>query len=360
MKNLFLKFIFILYFFSIINSINAQFAKYSNDYLNIGVGAKYLGLSNCAVAIVDDANSTFWNPAGLTQLKNNLDVSLMHSEYFAGIAKYDFMSVAYKINDSSALAVSVIRLGIDDIQNTLNLFDSEGNIDYSKIELFSVADYAMLLSYAKKTKIEGLTIGANTKIIYRHQGQFANAYGFGLDAGIQYNKNKWHFGILGKDITSTFNAWFINSDQLIDIFTETENEIPKNSLEITMPRLIAGIARDFKLSDKIWLTAISDIDFTFDGRRNVLINSKPISIDPHLGLDFNYKKIVYLRTGINNIQMIPDFITDSTGTKNKINFQPNLGIGLKIKNFSLDYAITDIGNQAIGLYSNIFSVNYRF
>ena len=67
-----------------------------------------------------------------------------------------------------------------------------------------------------------------------------------------------------------------------------------------------------------------------------------------------HKKIVYVRGGIGNFAMIPDF------DKEILSFQPNFGIGLRFMNFSLDYALTDIGNQSIAIYSNIFSLSYKF
>jgi len=39
-------------------------------------------------------------------------------------------------------------------------------------------------------------------------------------------------------------------------------------------------------------------------------------------------------------------------------FQPNMGIGLKIKSFTLDYALTDIGDVSGALYSNVFSLKF--
>ncbi len=343
----------IIFFIFSFNSLFSQIAKYSNDFLNIGVDAKYFGMGNCAVSNVSDASASYWNPAGLVNINEKIEINLMHSEYFAGIAKYDYIGAAYKIDNSSSMAFSLIRLGVDDIQNTLNLFDSEGNIDYNRIELFSVSDYALLLSYAKISKIEGLSFGANAKLIYRHQGSFANAYGFGLDIGLQYNKGKWNFGAMGKDITTTFNAWFVDVEGYENVFIETGNELPENSLEITMPQIIGGISRDISFSEKFGMKPALDVDFTFDGRRNVLVNSKPISINPHLGFEFDYKQIVFLRMGANNAQIIPDF------DKNEFNFQPNIGIGLKIKNFSFNYSITDVGNQSISPYSNVFSLSYR-
>jgi hypothetical protein len=44
----------------------------------------------------------------------------------------------------------VNRFGVDDILNTTELIDSEGNIDYNRISLFSTADYGFTFSYARK------------------------------------------------------------------------------------------------------------------------------------------------------------------------------------------------------------------
>src|SRR5690554_7199722 len=77
--------------------------KYSNEFLQIGVGARSLGMGNAMVAGVNDVTSVYWNPAGLTGVENKLDVSLMHSEYFAGIAKYDYIGLAHSIDEKSAV-----------------------------------------------------------------------------------------------------------------------------------------------------------------------------------------------------------------------------------------------------------------
>ena len=67
-----------------------QGVKYSNEFLSIGVGARALGMSNAVVATSDNIYSTYWNPAGLTNIQTQRALGLMHSEYFAGISKYDF------------------------------------------------------------------------------------------------------------------------------------------------------------------------------------------------------------------------------------------------------------------------------
>ncbi|MGI8893953.1 MAG: PorV/PorQ family protein [Bacteroidia bacterium] len=333
----------------------AQAPKYSNEFLSIGVGARALGMSNSIVAAVDDATAGFWNPAGLVSMRGDLQVNLMHNEFFAGIGKYDYASLGIPIDSGRAIAFSFIRFGVDDIPDTSELIDADGNINYDKIKSFSVADYAFLFSYSKATAITGFRYGANAKIIHRKVGKFANAWGFGLDAGVQYDYNKWKFGAMGRDITSTFNAWnFTLPDELITTFANTGNEIPENSIESTLPKLILSAAYKTVIAEKFSILPVVDVDLTFDGKRNVLIKSDPISADPHIGMEIGYRDFIFLRGGIGNIQDVKDF----DGTTSKI-AQPNMGLGIKIKNVSIDYALTNLGQENNLLYSNVFSLRWE-
>ena len=330
----------------------AQAPKYSNEFLTIGVGARALGLSNSCIASTADVTSGYWNPASLSGINSDIQVSLMHSDYFSGLAKYDYAALAAKIDDKSAFGASLIRFGVDDIPNTSELIDKDGNINYDRIKTFSAADYGFIFSYSRLTNIKGLRFGANAKIIHRKVGDFAKAWGFGLDAGLNYKINKWIFAVVAKDVTSTFNAWSYNlSDEMKEVFTITGNEIPKNSLEITVPRLIIGACRSFNINEDISMNPELNMDITFDGKRNVAVKSDFASIDPHIGIEFAYKNFIYVRGGIGNIQKEINF----EGLK-ETTFQPNVGIGVRIKNFSIDYALTDIGNQSIAPYSNVFSI----
>lgn len=334
----------------------AQAPKYSNEFLAIGVGGRALGMSNSCVASANDVTSGYWNPAGLLGIKNDLQLGLMHSEYFAGLAKYDYGSLAKRLDSSSVFGVSFIRFGVDNIPNTTELIDAAGNVDYDRITQFSAADYAFVFSYARKTKIKGLVLGANAKIIRRIIGDFAGAWGFGLDAGMQYEYKGWQLGAMARDITSTFNAWSYSlTDEMKEVFVETNNELPSNSIEITLPRLIIGAARKIDLVKDLTLLGELNLDLTFDGMRNTLFKSDLMSGDPHFGLEFGYKGIAFLRGGIMNIQHSQDV----TGKK-ITTLQPNFGLGVKIKRVSIDYSRTNIGDQSIVPNSNIFSLRLDF
>lgn len=343
-------------------SMQAQAPKYSNEFLNIGVGARALAMSNSNVANVKGVTAGYWNPAGLTNLTGQHEIALMHSEYFAGIAKYDYGSFATRIDRYSVVGFSAIRFAVDDIPNTTNLISNNGTIDYNKITTFSASDFAFVASYARavvgmknKYKVD-IRYGGNVKIIRRRVGDFANAWGFGLDFGLQYDYQGWKMGAMLRDGTSTFNAWTFNlDDNMKATFLATDNVIPENSVEITLPKLLMGVAKEITFKEKYSLLGEIDIDATFDGKRNVLIRSKLINLDPHLGFEFGYKGFVFVRGGLGNYQTYTDAVGDKVRS-----FQPNVGLGLKIKDFTIDYALTDIGDQSVALFSNVFSLKFNF
>ena len=338
--------------YSISGQINSP--KYSNEFLNIGVGARSLAMSNSVITSTNSAMSGFWNPANLSKINNDIQVGLMHAEYFAGIAKYDFGSIAKKIDEKSGFGFSFLRFGVDNIPNTSELIDAQGNVNYDRISYFSAADMAFIGSYGRKIN-DYLSVGGSAKIINRTAGDFASAWGFGIDISSTYIKNDWAVAVVAKDVTSTFNVWrYQLSNEMITTFNSTDNEIPENGVELTLPRLIVGLSKNYEFEKNVHLLIEFNADITTDGKRNVLISGNPFSIDPHIGSEFNIKDIVFIRGGIGNIQKTPDL----TG-KMIYTIQPNLGIGINIKGVEIEYALTDIGDVSIAEYSNIFSLKFN-
>lgn len=321
--------------------------------MNIGVDAQAFGMSNAVVASTNDVSAAYWNPAGLLALEDN-QMILMHASYFANIANYDYGGFAMPIDDDSVVALSLIRFGVDDILDTTELIDSNGNIDFNRIELFSAADYGLTFSYARNLKFEGLWFGANAKIIRRVIGDFASSWGFGLDAGLQYQSkdDKWKLGLMARDITTTFNAWAINEDEFAKIqgaIAGQNQELPE-STELTIPKLQLGVARTFELRHNLLLTSEIDLNMRF-AETNDLISTSFVSVTPAAGFNLGYADIAFLRAGVGNFQNVSQL----DGSEN-ISIQPNFGVGFKYKGIAVDYALTDIGNATNVLYSNIFSV----
>lgn len=353
-------FCFLLFSFCFSLPGKSQFRTYSNEFLNIGAGARGLAMGGAQVASAEDGNAGYWNPAGLANVFNAPSVSLMTANYFAGIGSYQYASVAVPSSDGfSTLGFSFLRFAVDDIPNTLFLVQPDGSLNYNNIQSFSSADYAFLLSYARVLKDDDsgtMSWGANTKIIHRSVGSFASSWGFGFDGGFMYRKDKWRLGITARDITTTFNAWsFSFTDAEKEVLYLTNNDVPVKSTELTAPRLVPAVGYNFKLGEKFSLLTEANFDMTFDGKRNTLISTKPISIDPKFGIEANINNAVFIRGGVSNFQRgLED--GDTLNQKKVWLFQPALGAGFRAGNVSIDYAFSNLANQSNPLYSHIISL----
>lgn len=348
---------FILLFFSLnLGEIQAQsFRNYSNEFLTIGVDAAALGMSKSVVATSNDVNAIYWNPAGLANIKD-YEGSLMHASYFAGIANYNFAAFAMPIDENSAVAISIIRFGVDDILNTTELIDSQGNINFNNISLFSAADYAFNVAYARNLIFKDVYFGVNAKIVRRVIGDFASSWGFGFDAGIQFERNDWKIGLMIRDITTTFNSWSIDEDE----FNKIKNAIPgqnqelPETTEITKPKIQFGVAKNWKIGGYFNLLTEVDLNMRF-AQTNDLFSSEIISIDPAVGFQLDFDNLVFLRAGVGNFQ----YTTEFNGGKS-LSVQPNFGVGFKYNGIQIDYALTNIGSIGNALFSNIFSIKIDY
>lgn len=335
----------------------AQSPKFSNDFLNIGVGARAHAMSGSVISSVSDVTASYWNPSALTNVSAPFQVGAMHAEWFAGIGKYDFMSIGKSLGGENQAfgSVSIIRMAIDQIPNTLRLRDADGNINYDAIEEFSVADYAFLVSYGQRLGQSPWRVGGNVKVIHRTVGSFAKAWGFGLDASASAQWAKWRFGLMIRDISSTFNAWsFSFTEEEKQILVQTDNKVPERSVESTLPTLHTGLS--YQLIERKKFTMMSEValQVSTNGAESSLLGGNRWVVEPALGIEMGYADLVFLRLGAGNFQSVTNNVD---GLSEEIEFQPSAGLGLKLGKLHIDYAFSNIGNIGTAQSSHIFSVS---
>ena len=215
--------------------------KYTNAFLQIGVGPRALGMGGSYCSLADDGHAFYWNPAGLALLRRPR-LSGMYGPQFGTISNplgsYHFVGYAQPISGDVVLAINWIRLSVDDIPIYSSLQgdsyldrlrnkslrptgEAEGFInDVEDAYFFSFAkrnEFLLDLGWLyHKVRID-VPFGINLKWIKQSIGDKSGT-GLGMDAGMQlrihvndiFQTEKLGitaFGIQVQDITRTALHW---------------------------------------------------------------------------------------------------------------------------------------------------------
>jgi len=322
-------------------------AKYGADFLAGGVGARALGMGGAHVALASDVTAGYWNPSGL-QGTRYAQVAYMHAERFGGIVQFDYGAAAAPLTARSTLGVSFFRSGVDDIPNTLDAWEN-GQPRPDRVTLFSAADYALFVSYARELRSD-LRAGASVKLVRRTIGDFASAWGYSVDVGAQFQRGPYALGANLQDVTGMLQSWSLNREALAGLEAFGE-EVPEGGAEIVLPvaRLGAGIVA-WPVRRDLALNAGLDLDLAFDGQRSYAFNAGEVSFHPRVGAELVYREAVALRVGISDVTSSERFGTQLT---------PTAGAGLALGPLAVDYSFGDFGGirQELG-YSHRVSLTY--
>ena len=328
---------------------NAQsVATYGAEFLASGVGARALGMGGAHVALSDDVTAGYWNPAGLSRI-DYPEIGYMHVERFSGAVTFDYGGAALPLNEESTLAITVVRSGVNDIANTLNAWDVERQQpkpDYlNRIRRFSAADYAFYGTYARKLG-ENLSAGISGKVVRRSIGDFAEAWGYSVDASMQYQRSNLELGITLQDLTTMLQSWSVNPDAFNEAIT-TENpqtgepytfeetfgqDLPEGGTELVLPVIRLGSGYHAQATEDLRITAGLDLDIFVDGPRAYAPNLGDVSMHPRGGVEVSFRELVAVRGGIMRVQQGGDLGWDAT---------PTVGAGVNLQQISLDYSFGD-------------------
>jgi hypothetical protein len=353
MKKACLALLFSILFFA--GSHAQSLAKYGNDFLSVGAGAKALGMGSAHSALTNDVTSAYWNVAGLAQLSES-QLIYMHAERFGGIVGYDYGAFAMPLKSGKGnVGISFFRQGVDNIANTLNAWDKDRGDNggpradaEAYITRFSAADMAILISFAT-ARSESFSYGVNAKFINHRLGPFANAWGYSLDVGAQWNYESYQLGLSIQDVTTMQKMWTVNEDEFAGFEESFNDEIPTGENEFVLPSVRLGASKSFLANDFEIQTA-ADIDLFFENRQSYYLNAGPVSFEPHIGAEITYKNRLSIRSGLT------DFINDPEGG---FTVSPTLGLGLRIASVYLDYGFASFTGSTSNLgYTHRISLRF--
>ena len=329
-------------------------AKYGADFLAGGVGVRALGMGGAHVGLASDVSAGYWNAAGLAQVSHP-EVAYMHAERFAGVVSYDYGGGVFPVNARSTIGLALIRLGVDDIPNTLNAWDRERNRPLPNVEnhvsRFSYAHYAFFVSYARALG-EKLSVGVSGKMIRGSIGEFASSWGYSFDVGAQYRTGRFVFGANLQDVSTMLQTWSVNNEAFTQADATYEDfDIPEGGVEYVLPVLRLGSGVVMPFGDETAFTLGFDVDVAFDGQQAYALNTGDLSFHPRIGGEFDYRGVVALRAGLNQV---------TSSDRDGFSVTPAVGAGLNLNMIGVDYGFGDFAGLSSDLgFSHRISVQVR-
>ena len=277
--------------------------KYAGEPFSLGFGARALSLGGSFVSISDDPSAVYWNPAGLRQIGGK-GLLVMHSEYYGGLLKSDFLSGSIEnlFFERSTFGVGIYLLHSSGIKET-ELIDQEDSVYSGNVRVKRELNYLVSSLYLSLARDANWGSYGLTFKIHSIDLNVNRAIGIGLDLGLRKTGSIFSLGMSLRDMFTTPLFWNSGTKELI------------------YPSLITGFS--IRFSNFFLLT--SDFCFLFENRRRVSsYYLGPVSLETHLGAEFNFSRNFSLRAGLD--RNLPTF-----------------GAGLNYRFISLDYAFLSHG-----------------
>lgn len=305
--------LFIILLLISISFLHAQsFRKYAGEFMAIDVSPRSQAMGGAFIALANDVSAAYHNPAGLVQIQS-MQAAVMHTWQFTDIISYDYIGFTRPLSKDKAFAISLSRLGIDDIPDTRDARigdDNDWRLDPSKIKRFNAADYVLYLSLGKMQSAK-FAWGLNFKLVRRTLAE-SNATGLGFDGGVLFNMNdKWRIGGVVRNITSTLVAWDTGEKELVRPLV-----LVGTSYKLLLPALNSYL--------------IPNIDFAIRTESYPQLNDAFNDAGAFAGAgggEFVFRDVLFLRGGIDELQ------------------RPTFGIGIKIPHLNIDYAFTSFDQE---------------
>lgn len=296
-----------------------------SDPMSIGVGARALGMGRSYVAVAEDADALFMNPAGLAS-SGNPKMTSMYTNLLGDVT-YAVIGGVYPYDEKSAIGAGVINASSSSIMLTNSDGSSAGDGRWSNSVVFlSAGTYLNNLPPFKNVEKDVL-VGGSVKY-YANSGGGSNdvvdvasaaGYGYSADLGLLYPANDYL--TLGANLQNVF-AGSINRASGLD------EQIPSNIKIGARACLIGPDGKSFTPHGARRLYLNADYDMPQGGSSNIT----------HLGLEFWPALNFAVRGGLDG-----DNVT--------------AGLGIRVSGIELNYAYHPFDNVSDNT-THFFSIGY--
>ncbi len=277
---------------------SSSFADIPGAFVDIGFGARPMGMGGAFTAVSNDAQAIFWNPAGLTLLTES-ELTVMHTKQL-GLIPYNLGAFASQVG-THYLGLAFLASGNDVLKENTFFVSYARTV---QLPVFGATAFGFNFRYRSSSFGNNEDGGEN-----RSQG---DAFGYGIDLGLLWSVDKQtRFGIFARDL---FNSMIYNNKTMESRYNEA---VPTE--------LILGFSR------QVGKNALLALDWQPSIYADTYAKIR-------LGGEITFFKMLVLRGGLwQNIDAVVNR-----------NYSLGLGLNIKRKNFGVKfdfaYLINDLAN----------------
>ncbi len=329
---------------SLVFSLQAQYVKNVSNvgttaapFLEIGVGARAIGMGGAFVATANDASALYWNVAGIAQLKRP-EVLFVHTNWLADI-RFDYAGVVIPLGVYGSLGASLTSLSMGEmLVRTIEEPDGTG-------ERFSAADLALALSYGFNLT-DRFSFGITAKYIYQRIWK-ETAQGFAIDVGTLFRTGLKGLRI-GAALSNFGTDMRLSGDNLLVYHDIDPYKLGNND------RIFAELKTDAWPLPLIFQAGLAFEAWETEQQRFTLAVDALHPIDNtesmNIGMEYAFREQFFLRGGFRNLFLRDGEEGFTLGAGFYVRFLGNFQV-------KLDYAYADFGRL-----QNVqrFSINVAF
>ena len=292
-------------------------------FLEIGVGARAIGMGGAFVATANDASALYWNPAGIAR-SSQMQFLFMNTNWIADM-KFNYAGLTFPLGAFGSMGAFLTALNYGDMAvRTVDQPDGTG-------EIFSASDLAVGLSYSLALT-DRFSIGFNAK--YIQQGIWhEKANGLAVDLGTLFVTGLHGLRIgasllnFGTDMRMEGKDVLVFHD--VDPYISGNNDrVPANLQTEKWPLPLIfqfGLAMDVVKNEMNLLTIAVDAVHPYDNTESL-----------NIGAEYSFRNMFSLRAGYRDMLLRDGEQGPTFGIGFNNTFLGNLSI-------RLDYAYADFG-----------------
>ena len=289
-------------FLFLLSSSLAHAGSSTFEFLRNDVSARAAAMAGSFVAVTNDPNVVFYNPAGL----GTLDAPRGSVGFFKHLLDINagYISYSQSVGDLGSFGAGVLYTNYGSFDET----DDLGNI----LGSFNAGEMALVMGYANLLE-DNLYYGANLKFIYSSIAGYTST-GLAGDLGILY---------VVPESRITFAASIRNIGGQLSAYLSTKEDLP---LDVMVGMSV--VPRGLPLLLNVNFHKLNEEVETFTDRFRVF----------SIGGEFTLSRVLQARFGYNNEQRKELKVGVSSGLAGF-----SMGLGITVSDYKVDYALSSLG-----------------